>query len=90
MALIAAVVQRYGSGDSISIEHLNSLNRLLGASEDLLPEDEEEILWFNRGRPAPPRALCSAAYAEFQANELRGHFGEALSDFKTIHRLLSM
>ena len=31
MALIAAVVQRYGSGDSISIEHLNSLNRLLGA-----------------------------------------------------------
>jgi len=89
LALVTAVVQRYGSGDAMSIEHLNRLNRLLGASEDLLPEDEEEILSFNHGRLAPPRALCSAAYADYMAHELRGHFEEALSDFKIIHRLVS-
>jgi len=31
LALVTAVVQRYGSGDAMSIEHLNRLNRLLGA-----------------------------------------------------------
>ena len=77
LALVLAIVRKYGGGSgSLSISALNHIQRALGETEDMGPEEEKYLLSFDRGARgvARPRQLSAMGYAAFVLDWLQQSF----------------